>query len=155
MSMQLSITRQQVIACGLVAIINILPACVRRTVYVTSDPAGASVTVNDLQVGRTPCEFDFTYHGIYDVSFTKPGFEPLRKPMATDVPIEEYPPIDLAALAWPGGVHTKHRWHVKLEASQEARITDDTARGLFEQSLLDRARAARSINLGSSVNVGK
>jgi len=126
-----------------VMIASQLGGCVRRTVAITSDPPGATVTVNDVQVGRTPCEFDFMFHGVYDVLFEKPGYEPLRKPMRASAPLSEYPPVDLGALAWPGGVHTKHRWHVTLLPSAESLITSDEQRAAFEADLLNRANQAK------------
>lgn len=128
-------------ACAIVA--SQLGGCVRRTVAITSDPPGASVTVNDVQVGRTPCEFDFMFHGVYDVLFEKPGYEPLRKPIRASAPVWEYPPADLGALAWPGGAHTKHRWHVTLLPSAESLITSDEQRAAFEADLLKRANQAK------------
>jgi hypothetical protein len=101
------------------------------------------VTVNDVQIGRTPCEFDFTFHGVYDVVFEKTGYEPLRKAMRADAPVYEYPPADLLALAWPGSVHAEHRWHVTLVPSKESLISSDEQRAGFEAALLERARGAR------------
>jgi hypothetical protein len=126
-----------------VMIASQLGGCVRRTIAITSDPPGATVTVNDVQVGRTPCEFDFMFHGVYDVLFEKPGYEPLRKPMRASAPLSEYPPVDLGALAWPGGVHTKHRWHVTMLPSAESLITSDEQRAAFEADLLRRANDAK------------
>ncbi len=122
----------------------LFPACMRRTIRVTSDPPGAAVTVNDTQVGRTPCEFDFTYYGTYDVLWTLDGYEPLRKPMPTRAPLYEYPPFDIPATAWPGGIETVRNWHVTLTPSQESAIGDDVEkRKAFEQSLVDRAKSVR------------
>jgi hypothetical protein len=126
-----------------VMIASQLGGCVRRTIAITSDPPGATVTVNDVQVGRTPCEFDFMFHGVYDVLFEKPGYEPTRKPMRASAPLSEYPPVDLGALAWPGGVHTKHRWHVTMLPSAESLITSDEQRAAFEADLLRRANDAK------------
>lgn len=137
--------RAAMIVAGCTLGLSQLTACVRRTVAITSEPAGATVTVNDVQVGRTPCEFDFTFHGVYDVLFEKPGHEPLRKPMRASAPLSEYPPVDLGALAWPGGVHTKHRWHVTLLPSAESLLTSDEQRAAFEADLLKRANEAKQL----------
>lgn len=123
----------------------LMPACMRRTIRVTSEPPGATVTVNDMQVGRTPCEFDFTYYGTYDVLWTLDGYEPLRKPMPTSAPLYEYPPVDIPATAWPGGIETVRKWHVKMTPTQESAIGDDAEkRKVFEQSLVERAQSVRS-----------
>jgi hypothetical protein len=88
--------------------------CSSRRISITSEPSGATVTVNDVEIGRTPVEADFTYYGVYDVLVTKEGFEPLRTKARASAPIYEYPPVDLA-----------------MRAEE------------FEKQLMDRARAMR------------
>lgn len=46
-----------------------LTGCVERKITIVSDPPGALVWVNDVEVGRTPVEFPFTWYGDYDVRF--------------------------------------------------------------------------------------
>src|SRR4051812_11540396 len=53
--------------------------CVQRTLTVKSDPPGAIVSLNGVEVGRTPIERDFTWYGVYDVELRKDGYEPLKK----------------------------------------------------------------------------
>jgi hypothetical protein len=110
-----------------------------RTVTVTSQPAGAEVTVNDAFVGRTPCAFDFTYYGVYDVLLTKPGYEPLRTCARTDAPWYEYPPVDLAASAIPTGVRTRRAWSFTLTPALERGQSPES----FENALLERAAELR------------
>ena len=43
------------------------PACVERKITVGSDPSGALVTMNDVEVGRTPITVPFTWYGDYDI----------------------------------------------------------------------------------------
>ena len=52
-------------------------ACVERMVSIESVPAGATVWVNDREVGVTPCEFSFTHYGTFDVRVAAEGHEPL------------------------------------------------------------------------------
>jgi hypothetical protein len=45
-----------------------LPAgCVERKITIASDPPGALVYVNDVEMGRTPVTFPFLWYGDYDV----------------------------------------------------------------------------------------
>jgi hypothetical protein len=44
-----------------------LPACVERKITIGSDPSGALVTMNDVDVGRTPITVPFTWYGDYDI----------------------------------------------------------------------------------------
>lgn len=118
-----------------------LGACApTRTVAITSEPAGATVTLNGVEVGRTPTTADFAYYGIYDVTLRLDGFEPLVTTAQAHAPIYEYPPLDLAALAVPGGVRTSVRWHFVLEPLPERTLPQ----AQFEQELLGRAAALRS-----------
>lgn len=93
------------------------------------------MTVNDVRVGRTPTSFDFTYYGVYDVLITHDGYEPLRTRARAAAPWYEYPPFDLAASAWPGGVHTRRSWHFALSPLPERTLSAEE----FERTLLERA----------------
>ncbi|MBL9002326.1 MAG: PEGA domain-containing protein [Phycisphaerae bacterium] len=116
-----------------------LSGCLERRVRITSDPPGALVTANDVELGRTPVEADFLYYGTYDVLLTKDGYEPLRTRAKADQPIHEFPPFDLAATALPARVEHVTRWDFKLEPTRES----VESREELEAGLLERARAAR------------
>ncbi len=116
-----------------------LSGCLERRVRITSDPPGALVTANDVELGRTPVEADFLYYGTYDVLLTKDGYEPLRTRAKADQPIHEYPPFDLAATALPARIEHVTRWDFKLEPTRES----VESREELEAGLLERARAAR------------
>jgi hypothetical protein len=44
-----------------------LTGCVERKLTIGSDPAGAILLLNDVEVGRTPVTVPFTWYGDYDV----------------------------------------------------------------------------------------
>lgn len=92
--------------------------CVRRTILVTSEPAGALVYLNDVEVGRTPVEVDFLYYGEYDVRLVLEGHEPLLTSGQARAPWWETVGIDLIAEALPGEPHSRIHWHYDLEASR-------------------------------------
>lgn len=119
------------------AIAAMLVGCATRRVQVTSEPAGAMVSLNDVEIGRTPCEADITFYGEYDVVLTKQGFEPLRTRGDASVPVYEIPPLDLAGEVV--GARTVIRWHYVLSPSLEVSQSKQD----FEQGLLDRARTLR------------
>ncbi len=110
----------------------LLPACTERRIHITSDPSGALVALNDVEVGRTPCEVDFTYFGVYDVRLKKPGYEPLITKAEAEPPFHEWPGIDLAAMVIPAKKRTRIDWHFTLQPSVEDR-----------DALLTRARELR------------
>jgi hypothetical protein len=117
-----------------------MTGCMQRSLVITSEPAGATVYVNDAEVGRTPLEVGFTYYGTYDVLVTKDGYEPLRTKAEAIAPVYEHPPLDLAAHAMPWGVRTRVPWHFTLEAL----ATSPEAKKAQETALLERAAATRA-----------
>jgi hypothetical protein len=119
--------------------LGVLAGCMTRTIEITSEPSGALVTLNDVEVGRTPVRAEFTYYGVYDVLLTREGYEPLRTSARARAPVYELPPVDLAANAIPGATHTV-RWHFVLEEALESRGD----RAAMERDLLERARALRA-----------
>lgn len=113
--------------------------CMQRSLEITSEPEGATVYLNDVEVGRTPLEVGFTYYGEYDVLLMKDGYEPLRTRADAVAPVYEHPPLDLAAEAMPWGVRTRVPWHfvmTPLPATAEEKAAAEAA-------LLDRARVTR------------
>lgn len=121
--------------------------CMTRTGIITSEPSGARVVVNEVDIGITPCEFDFAYYGTYDALLTLPGYEPARVPLRFRQPWYEFPPLDLPASALPAlraadgtpgrpGVHTVRREHIVL-------VPTPPATPASEAQLLDRARELR------------
>ena len=115
-----------------------LAGCVERRIHITSEPTGAMVSLNDVDVGSTPCEVDFTYFGVYDVRLKKPGFEPLVTKAEAKAPFHEWPLVDLAAMLVPVRKRTRIDWHFVLEPAD-----NDPAR------LRERAEALRQ-ELGSA-----
>ena len=116
-------------------LLSLLGGCMQRTLSITSQPAGATVYLNDTEVGRTPLETGFTYYGTYDVLVRKDGYEPLRTKADAIAPIYEHPPLDLAAHAMPWGVKTIIDWNfalTPLPATPEEKKAAEKA--LFERA---------------------
>lgn len=92
--------------------------CVDRRIFITSDPSGARVYLNDQDVGVTPLEVNFTWYGVYDVRVRKEGYEPLVTTREAKAPLYELPPFDLIALAIPGTKRTHIDWNFTLEPAK-------------------------------------
>lgn len=120
--------------------------CLKRTISITTEPPGALVWLNDVEVGRTPLETDFTFYGTYDVRLHREGYEPILTKMKAVTPVQELPVIDLAAEAIPVTFHNVVRWHWDLE--QVAERTGNTAAA--EAGVLARARELRETARGSA-----
>src|SRR3954462_13445796 len=93
---------------------SLLPVWPGPPISVTSDPPGAVVYANDVELGRTPLEASFTYYGGYDVRVEKEGFEPYRAQTDAVAPFYEYPPFDLIAVMLPWTIEPTTRWNFKL-----------------------------------------
>lgn len=115
------------------AAMAILSGCSSRTIIVTSEPPGAQVTLNGIEVGTTPLEVGFRYYGQYDLRLAKDGYEPIAAAPWANAPWYEYPPIDFLLLPVP--MRTTVRWHYELApASVEAASRDE---------LIERAEVMR------------
>jgi len=127
-----TIARAILIVAGASVLLTSLTGCLHRRIRIVTDPPGALVHLNDVQIGRTPVEVDFTYYGVYDVRVSKPGYEPIWASEKASAPIYEWPGIDLLAEAWPGDIVTEFEWSYKLTP-----IDNDI------DGVLERARALR------------
>jgi hypothetical protein len=110
--------------------------CVKRTLAISSEPAGALVWVNDQEVGRTPVEVPFTWYGTYDVRLEREGYAPLWTVGEAQMPWWELPGPDLVAELIPGA-ESRVAWHYELEKRQHV----DEAEAL--PGVLERARGLR------------
>lgn len=127
---------------GLIAAVALtgLSGCLKRTISITTEPEGALVWLNDVEVGRTPLETDFTFYGTYDVRIRREGYEPIVTSAKASAPPQEWPGVDLAAEAIPVTLSNTVRWHWVLTPRQE--VTMDKAQS--EASVVERARELRS-----------
>ena len=69
--------------------------CIERTLTINTEPEGATVFLNDQDVGRSPVRVPFTWYGDYDIVIRKPGFETIRTNHRIDTPWYEFPGIDI------------------------------------------------------------
>lgn len=76
-------------------------SCVRREIQVHTDPPGALVYLNNVEIGRSPVTRPFTFYGTYDVVIRMEGYETLKTKKLVLAPWWQWVPIDLAAEALP------------------------------------------------------
>jgi PEGA domain len=96
-----------------------LAGCVERRFYITSDPPGALVRLNGVEVGVTPVEVDFTFYGKYDVQLEKAGYEPLTTTADAKSPLYDKPGFDFFAEISPARFKSDIRWHFTLEPEND------------------------------------
>jgi len=124
--------------CCLIAAAS-LTGCVDRKIRVTSEPAGARVWLNDVEIGTTPAEADFKFYGRYDVRLEKPGYEPLWTNKKAYAPVWQWPGLDLAAELVPARLDDVVEWHFELEPALETTSDPDSLRS----DLIQRAESLR------------
>lgn len=83
--------------------------CVERTVSINTEPSGATVMLNDQDVGRTPVKVPFTWYGDYDIVVRKEGFETVKTNHRLQTPWYQLPGIDLVSECLiPFTIHDDH-----------------------------------------------
>lgn len=121
----------RLIAIALLALAGLGTGCVRRSLTVMSEPAGALVYLNGVEVGRTPVERDFTWYGTYEVEMRKEGYETLKTTGKVIAPWWQWVPIDFFAEALP--LHDKQTLRYSLSPTSDVAVDPE--------ELLKRAEA--------------
>ncbi|MEZ6242629.1 MAG: PEGA domain-containing protein [Phycisphaerales bacterium] len=124
------------LALGLTALALSLGGCIERTIRVTTEPPGARVWINDVEVGRSPVETAFTFYGDYDIQLQLDGYEPVQTCRHAAAPVHEWPGIDLVAEAIPHRFQNRIEWHFELQPEPESVTSPDE----FDAELISRAK---------------
>lgn len=69
--------------------------CVERTVKINTIPEGATVVLNDQEVGKSPVKVPFTWYGDYDIIIRKEGYKTVQTHHRIDAPWYQWPFVDL------------------------------------------------------------
>jgi len=72
-------------------------SCVQRTLTINTEPQGATVVLNDQEVGRSPVRVPFTWYGDYDIMLRKEGQKTLQTHHRVKAPWYQLPVIDIFA----------------------------------------------------------
>ena len=79
---------------GLLLAAGLLSGCVERRFVITSNPPGATVYREGMQLGVTPVDDPFVYYGIREYKLVLDGFEPLTVRQPAPPPWYQIPPLD-------------------------------------------------------------
>ncbi len=133
------------------ALLAALAGCVERALVITSDPPGATVTVNQQWKGVTPYVVPFKHYGVYDIWIEHPGIEengrmvkfyPLHVGEPVRAPKYQYAGADfITEVLLPATLRDQHNLHYSLERVDAADDIDDV---LDRAQLLRDASAART-----------
>ena len=122
---------------ALLAVALLSAGCADRRIHITSDPPGALVALNDVEVGRTPVEVNFTSFGVYDVQLRRRGYASLTTSAEARPELHDQPLFDAISVIQPGRPRTDVYWHFVMEPLE----TDPDA--LIERAREVRGRAPR------------
>lgn len=133
--------------------LTLLAGCVERGLVITSDPPGATVTVNQQWTGTTPFVLPFKHYGVFDIWIEHPGYEengrmvkfyPLHVGEPVKAPGYQYAGADFVTeVLLPTTLYDQHNLHYVLERVDQADdITDVLARAA---DLRDASRVRREM----------
>lgn len=101
-------------ACAAAALLLPTAGCLRRTLSVRTEPAGALVYVNDQLRGETPLEYDFEWYGWHRVTVRKEGYARIDDRRLIRAPVYLWIPLDLVVELLPFPVHDRREWSYAL-----------------------------------------
>lgn len=101
--------------------------CVQRRMRITSTPPGATVLLNDVEIGRTPVEAAFKFYGVYDVRLDLDGYETLTAGREAGAPIWQVPGVDIAATVLPVNFEDVVEWHFELTPALHRTTSENQA----------------------------
>ena len=133
--------RWSVLAC-VVLLIVCGGGCVERTLDVRSTPAGALVTMNDQEIGRTPLTKSFTWYGVFEVHVRKEGYETLKTGTPVIAPWWQWLPFDFVAEILPIRLQDRHEIAYVLKPLPEEQA-DPEAIAQRGQALRERLEGSR------------
>lgn len=96
--------------------------CVYRRMTILSEPAGARVFVNNVEVGSTPCNVPTNIYldqGNYKITLFKDGFEPLEVLQPVPPKLYEYPGLDLFTELGPFNYHDHRVFTYQMQPMKE------------------------------------
>ncbi len=80
-----------------VLVTGLAGGCVQRRLTVRSNPPGALVTIDNYEVGVTPCSTDYTYYGTRNVRLVRDGFKTLETQQFIPPPWYQVFPLDFVS----------------------------------------------------------
>jgi len=104
------------LAVVLIASAAMLTGCVERELTINTEPAGATVILNDEQIGTSPVTVSFNWYGDYNVRITKEGYETLKTHRELKGPWYDAFPFDFFfQIISPERIVDSYEWTFELE----------------------------------------
>lgn len=95
----------------------LIAGCIERKITISTEPAGALVTLNDEEIGASPVTVGFEWYGDYSIRISKDGYQTLKTHQNLPRPIYDRFPVDLFANMFSSKID-EYKWNFKLEPLQ-------------------------------------
>ncbi|MEW6026503.1 MAG: PEGA domain-containing protein [Planctomycetota bacterium] len=89
--------------------------CAEHRILITSEPAGAKVTLDGQDKGITPLSVPFTFYGKREVLLEKDGYQTYKSIIPVNPPILQVFPIDIMMFLIPYPFVDNHSFYFILE----------------------------------------
>lgn len=110
----------------LIAVLVAFQGCVTRELYITSDPEGAAVLINDTYRGTTPMTHSFVHYQTFGIRLQKEGYHPLYVEEKISAPLYEKPGIDFVSEALvPKQIKDRRELHYSLKKNDNVDDLDE------------------------------
>jgi hypothetical protein len=97
----------------------VVGGCVERRLTITTTPPGATVILNDQEVGESPVTVPFNWYGDYSVRVNKDGYETLDTHRKLKAPLHDHFPLDFfAQVLYPGRIVDAYEWSFELATKE-------------------------------------
>ena len=97
----------------------VLGGCVERRLTINTAPPGATVILNDQDIGKSPVTVPFNWYGDYWVRISKDGYETLDTHRKLNAPLHDWFPFDFfAQILYPGRIVDSYEWSFDLATKE-------------------------------------
>jgi len=126
--------------------------CVRRRIFVRSDPPGALLYVNKKPVGHTPITLSFTHYGEMEFTLSKDGYETVREMRKIRAPWYQWSGVDFfSEVVWPQKITDLKQLDFQMVPERNVSQSELLARA---ESLRRESQAQTTLQVGNTNNQG-
>ncbi len=94
--------------------------CVERKLTINTEPQGASVILNDEDIGESPTTVNFDWYGDYNIRISKEGYETLKTHRELKGPWYDGFPFDFfAQIVNPNRIVDSYEWTFELSPRRQ------------------------------------
>lgn len=100
--------------------LTVQPGCVRRRMTIRTDPPGATVYVDQREIGTSPVSTSFTYYGTRNFVIMKDGYQTVQASRTFHPPWYQWPVVDFVMEnLWPREIRDERIVEFQLAAKPQ------------------------------------